>query len=183
MGVRGTRRSQNSVLDSSDSDLLFTSVDSLLRIAKRRNLYTRECLNIEELISLKEDISVEYVSLDSSISGMLSRRDEKWIISVNKDHPKNRQRFTLAHELAHYVLHKSNRESFTDTVFFRGASVNNIEYAANEFAARLLMPEDKMRQVIQSGEVQTIKELAELFGVSVAAMLYRVKQLGFRTKE
>ena len=183
MGVRGTRRSQNSVLDSSDNDLLFTSVDSLLRIAKRRNVYTRECLNIEELISLKEDISVEYVSLDSSISGMLSRRDEKWVISVNKDHSKNRQRFTLAHELAHYVLHKSNRESFTDTVFFRGTSVNNIEYAANEFAARLLMPEDKMRQVIQSGEVQTIKELAELFGVSVAAMLYRVKQLGFRTKE
>ncbi|WP_276775428.1 ImmA/IrrE family metallo-endopeptidase [Porphyromonas endodontalis] len=140
-------------------------------------------MNIEELISLKEDISVEYVSLDSSISGMLSRRDEKWVISVNKDHSKNRQRFTLAHELAHYVLHKSNRESFTDTVFFRGTSVNNIEYAANEFAARLLMPEDKMRQVIQSGEVQTIKELAELFGVSVAAMLYRVKQLGFRTKE
>ena len=60
--------------------------------------------------------------------------------------------------------------------------MNNFEYAANEFAAKLLMPEDKVREVVRGG-TNNIKDLAESFGVSVAAMLYRVKQLGFRTKE
>lgn len=182
MGVRGIRKTRGQAFNSSQNNLLFTSVDSLLYIAQQRNLYDGVQLNIEQLIDLKEDISIEYVPLDASISGRLYRRDGRWIISVNKEHHVNRQRFTLAHELAHYVLHKSESESFTDTVFFRGASVNNFEYAANEFAAKLLMPENKVREVVRSG-TNNIKALAESFGVSVAAMLYRVKQLGFRTKE
>lgn len=182
MGVRGIRKTRGQAFNSSPNNLLFTSVDSLLYIAQQRNLYDGVQLNIEQLIDLKEDISIEYVPLDASISGRLYRRDGRWIISVNKEHHVNRQRFTLAHELAHYVLHKSVSESFTDTVFFRGASVNNFEYAANEFAAKLLMPENKVREVVRSG-TNNIKALAESFGVSVAAMLYRVKQLGFRTKE
>ncbi|WP_373705360.1 ImmA/IrrE family metallo-endopeptidase [Porphyromonas loveana] len=183
MGVRGTRRLKELSADNSEKNLMFTSVESLLHIAKQRNLYEDERLNIKELIGLKEDISVEYIPLDPSISGKLSRNSDKWIITVNKNHHVNRQRFTLAHELAHYVLHKSDSDSFTDTVFFRGASVNNIEYAANEFAANLLMPEDKVRQLIRVGVAQNIETLAKTFGVSVAAMLYRIKQLGFRTKE
>ena len=179
MGVRGTREASS---DNPENKLLFTSVDSLLRIAKQRGLYNADCLDIEGLIALKEDISVEFISLDPSISGKLSRKGDKWVISINKGHHANRQRFTLAHELAHYVLHKSESENFIDTVFFRGASVNNFEYAANEFAAKLLMPEEKVRSLIREG-VNSMERLAEAFGVSVAAMLYRVKQLGFRTKE
>lgn len=179
MGVRGIRKQD---LYSSQNNLLFTSVDSLLGIARQKELYNGEQLDIEALIRLREDISIEYIPLDASISGKLYRMDGRWIISINKEHHINRQRFTLAHELAHYVLHRSESESFTDTVFFRGASVNNFEYAANEFAAKLLMPEDKVRTVVRGG-TNNIKDLAESFGVSVAAMLYRVKQLGFRTKE
>ena len=59
--------------------------------------------------------------------------------------------------------------------------MNNIEYAANDFAAKLLMPEDRVRRLVREG-VASVETLAESFGVSVAAMLYRVKQLGFRTK-
>lgn len=182
MGVRGKRKTREQDLNSSQNNLLFTSVDSLLGIARQKGLYNGEQLDIKALISLREDISIEYIPLDASISGRLYRKDGRWIISVNQEHHVNRQRFTLAHELAHYVLHKSESESFIDTVFFRGASVNNFEYAANEFAAKLLMPENKVREVVRSGTTN-IKALAESFGVSVAAMLYRVKQLGFRTKE
>jgi hypothetical protein len=181
MGVRGIRKTKEQPLDSSQNSLLFITVDSLLGIARQNGLYNGEQLDIRALISLRKDISVEYVPLDASISGRLCRKDGGWIISVNKEHHVNRQRFTLAHELAHYVLHKSESESFTDTVFFRGASVNNFEYAANEFAAKLLMPENRVREVIRNG-TNNIKDLAESFGVSVAAMLYRVKQLRFKTK-
>jgi hypothetical protein len=181
MGVRGVRKPKNNPAGDLDANLLFTSVDSLLRIASQKELYDGDSLDILKLIELRDDLRVEFVSLDLSISGKLSRDGDKWVISVNKEHSRNRQRFTLAHELAHYVLHKSEKESFTDTVFFRGMSVNNIEYAANNFAAKLLMPEDRVRRLVREG-VASVEKLAESFGVSVAAMLYRVKQLGFRTK-
>ncbi|WP_052328795.1 ImmA/IrrE family metallo-endopeptidase [Porphyromonas catoniae] len=181
MGVRGVRRPKSSPAGDLDVNLLFTSVDSLLGIASQKELYDGDSLDILKLIELRDDLRVEFVSLDSAISGKLSRDGDKWVISVNKGHSRNRQRFTLAHELAHYVLHKSEKESFTDTVFFRGMSVNNIEYAANDFAAKLLMPEDRVRRLVREG-VASVETLAESFGVSVAAMLYRVKQLGFRTK-
>ena len=181
MGVRGVRKPKNSPAGDLDANLLFTSVDSLLSIASQKELYDGDSLDILKLIELRDDLRVEFVSLDPSISGKLSRDGDKWVISVNKEHSRNRQRFTLAHELAHYVLHKSEEESFTDTVFFRGMSVNNIEYAANDFAAKLLMPEDRVRRLVREG-VASVETLAESFGVSVAAMLYRVKQLGFRTK-
>jgi hypothetical protein len=183
MGVRGIRRPKESSSEEHEVGLLFTGVESLLRIAEQKKLYDGDRLDIVGLIEQRDDILIKYdSSLDPSISGKLSRSGGKWIITVNKSHHENRQRFTLAHELAHYVLHKSEGDSFTDTVFFRGMSVNNIEYAANEFAARLLMPEAKVRKLIQEGGAQSIEKLAESFGVSVAAMLYRVKQLGFRTK-
>lgn len=182
MGVRGIRRPKESSSEEHEVGLLFTGVESLLRIAEQKKLYDGDRLDIVGLIGQRDDILIKYDSLDPSISGNLSRSGDKWIITVNKSHHQNRQRFTLAHELAHYVLHKSEGDSFTDTVFFRGMSVNNIEYAANEFAARLLMPEAKVRKLIQEGGAQSIEKLAESFGVSVAAMLYRVKQLGFRTK-
>ena len=84
MGVRGIRKTRGQAFNSSPNNLLFTSVDSLLYIAQQRNLYDGVQLNIEQLIDLKEDISIEYVPLDASISGRLYRRDGRWIISVNK---------------------------------------------------------------------------------------------------
>ena len=67
--------------------------------------------------------------------------------------------------------------------FFRGLSNNNIERTANDFASRLLMPEDKVRDLIVNRNIRNVGELANLLGVSAAAMQYRVKQLGFKTKE
>ena len=184
MGTRGTRRLRNlSHEHSKGENLLLTTVDSLLNAAKERNLYDGEELDIKGLITLFSDIDIVYTQLDPSISGSLSRIGDKWIISVNKLHHKNRQRFTLGHELAHYVLHKSDNEEFIDTVFFRGLSNNNIERTANDFASRLLMPEDKVRDLIVNRNIRNVGELANLLGVSAAAMQYRVKQLGFKTKE
>lgn len=114
--------------------------------------------------------------------GELYRMGGRWIISINKGNHINPQRFTLAHELAHYVLHRSKCESFSGTLFFRGASVNSFEYAANEFASKLLMPEDKVREVVRSGIIK-LKDLAEYFGVPISVVRYRVERVGFRIKD
>lgn len=184
MGTRGTKRLNKYSTVSIDCEkMLFTSVDSLLAIAQHNNLYKGDELEIEELIGLISDIEIQYLPLDSSISGLLKRENDKWLIVVNLLHHKHRQKFTLGHELAHYVLHKNDSDNFTDTTFFRGLSNDNIERSANDFASKLLMPETSVRRLIDEQNVRSIEVLSEKFGVSAAAMLYRVKQLGYNTKE
>ena len=54
---------------------------------------------------------VEYTPFDDELSGMAFVRDGKPVIGVNSNHHPNRQRFTIAHELAHVVLHRSKLEA------------------------------------------------------------------------
>lgn len=53
-----------------------------------------------------------------------------------------------------------------------------MEYEANEFAANLLMPKERVRDEIRNG-VTSLKSLAEKFGVSILAMKYQVQKLGY----
>lgn len=184
MGIRGTKRLNDlSNKHLGEGQPLLTSVDNLIKIAEEKGLYKDDRLDIEKLILLSmKDIEIKYVTLDNNISGSLSREGNKWIIKINKGHSENRKRFTLGHELAHYILHKSESENFIDTIFFRGISINNIERAANEFAAKLLMPEKKIKSLVNEKQIRNVGDLANQFGVSAAAMLYRVKQIGFKTK-
>jgi hypothetical protein len=50
-------------------------------------------------------IAYELVSMDEA-SGSISRSGDKFTVSVNSLESENRQRFTAAHELAHYLLHR-----------------------------------------------------------------------------
>lgn len=184
MGTRGTKRlSKYTTMPIDGEEMLFTSVDNFLKIAQRNNLYNGDELEIEKLIGLISDIDIQYEPLDSSISGLLKKNNDRWIIIVNLLHHKHRQKFTLGHELAHYVLHKNDSDTFSDTTFFRGLTNDNIERSANDFASQLLMPETSVRRMIDDEHIRSIEELSEKFGVSAAAMLYRVKQLGYSTKE
>ena len=89
----------------------------------------------------------------------------------------------VAHELGHFVYHKDDENEFVDTTFFRGMTSDNLEYTANRFASELLMPEEQVRHLIDKDNVRSVAELAVRFGVSSAAMLYRVKELNYKTKE
>ena len=83
------------------------------------------------------------------------------------------------HELGHYFLHKGTGDTaFSDEVFYRIENSSSIEYAANEFAARLLIPENRLTEKLTQGMID-LRELAEEFEVSIAAMEYRVKSLGY----
>lgn len=124
----------------------------------------------------KLGILIKYDNLDNDISGKLSKEGDDYIITVEKRHPENRQRFTIAHELAHYFLHKDLKEKFEDTVFFRGADSDTFEFQANLFAGDILMPKDEFLRQIRDGNSK-IENLAEYFGVSTLAIRVRAKQL------
>ena len=92
----------------------------------------------------------------------------------------NRQRFTVAHELAHHVLgHTKDGEFHRDSVGNYSTGIRDYrEIEANQFAAELLMPEDAIRQLVSREGIDSTLRLANIFNVSEAAMHWRLKVLG-----
>jgi len=99
-----------------------------------------------------------------------------YLCEYNKEEISYRTRFTIAHELAHVMLGhvREGRAPKRDTAFNNYQDPD--EVAANAFAANLLMPEDLVRDLYRSA--RSVQDLAEAFGVSSAAMTYRLKNLG-----
>lgn len=171
MGVRGIRRKGASPIK--------LNAESMLDYASRNDLITNNQLNIENLIE-HYNISIVKKVLPPEISGKLEKQGEQWIIQVNSKHNEVRQRYTLAHEFAHYCLHRNDYSAFEDTAFFRKEENKTmIEYEANQFAAELLMPEKSVKLAI-SEDILSLKELAKRFGVSLIAMRYRLIDLGYK---
>lgn len=96
-------------------------------------------------------------------------------IYVDAGQPTTRQRFTIAHEIGHLLLHEPGR-AYRDR--FSSQDVDIAEIQANNFAANLLMP-TWMLNAIASG--RGVPQLADIFGVSPEAMRYRLQNLGYRT--
>jgi hypothetical protein len=115
-----------------------------------------------------------------ALSGMLlPARKEVW---VSEHEPWERRRFSIAHEVGHYLLHVGD---ISDGVFCRAADLRPDpesperlrEREANRFAAELLMPEQLVaREVGRHGPDPVA--LAPLFAVSDLAMGFRLVNLG-----
>jgi Zn-dependent peptidase ImmA (M78 family) len=135
-------------------------------------------------------VRVEYAPLDGELSGLAYIRNGVIIVGVNTLHAPNRQRFTLAHELAHVQLHRHELERAVhvdhgslrrDAVAASGIDPTEIE--ANTFAAELLMPRDLLLAMLEGRSVdleddQAVEALAKRFRVSEAAMRFRLNSLG-----
>lgn len=145
-------------------------------------------IDIEAIVKA-HSIAIRRQDLEDSVSGMLVIKDGRTTIGVNENHHPNRQRFTLAHELGHFLLHRSVSNIFIDasTIFFRdGASSDGSktqEIDANAFAAELLMPEKQLREIINNQPLDAfdegaVRRLAAQFGVSAQALTIRLTRLG-----
>lgn len=126
-------------------------------------------------------IDVFTARMQSGVSGTLAKeRGSDPVIYLNRVDSQNRQRFTCAHELGHYVRRTSNGDmnyEFVDSRDQLAASgTNEEEIYANQFAAALLMPEELVRQDHKRGLGRV--RLALRFGVSEEAMGYRLQNLG-----
>jgi Zn-dependent peptidase ImmA (M78 family) len=132
---------------------------------------------------------------DTHISGFLFLGGEKPIVGVNISHHENRQRFTIAHELGHFLLHGFLlQELYVDHSFQvllrderSSKGTDEKEQEANLFAAELLMPIDFLRKDVQvSTRVDIedgafLRELAKRYEVSQQAMVFRLTNLGYLT--
>lgn len=111
-----------------------------------------------------------------TLSGLIKKVGESYEIHVNGNHPITRQRFTMAHELAHFLLHKEEiGDGVTDDALYRSSLTNRIEREANLLAAEILMPEHLLKTDKYGG--MTISEQADEFWVSRISMDIRLGQI------
>ncbi|MEN3749048.1 ImmA/IrrE family metallo-endopeptidase [Sphingomonas sp. HF-S3] len=125
-------------------------------------------------------VPVKAATLGPGVSGEIRPNpDGGYIIRVNRHDSPRRQRFTVAHELAHFLLHKDQIGSgITDDALYRSNKSSRIEAEANRLAADLVMPTAKVRAAadeLRASDVSDLSaSLAERFGVSDAAMTIKL---------
>jgi len=121
---------------------------------------------------------------ESSLSGMIAKRDNNVSLLVNSNDLPYRKRFTIAHELGHSLLHLHSDGEFIDTEvdLFRADNSDNTgkaylnEIEANQFAAALLMDAEYVNKYWK--EFNSLEKLASIFKVSESAMGIRLSSLG-----
>lgn len=127
------------------------------------------------------DIIVKEEPLDSNLAGFIVRENGGQVeIFVNAYDPPVRQRFTLAHELGHFVKNRNddNIGYVDERSELASSGTNTNEIWCNQFAAELLMPAAIVKKYWAEG--RTVDKLRETFNVSGAALEHRLKNLGLR---
>lgn len=135
--------------------------------------------------------------VDDELSGFLVRepsKNKRSVIGANKAHHPHRQRFTIAHELGHFLLHKGEMVHLDQG---RGAFAINLrnekssrgedqdEREANLFAAELLMPAIFLAKDLEGvsldilGDSGVLDRLAKKYKVSTQALTFRLANLGY----
>lgn len=123
-------------------------------------------------------------ALPQNVSGKITRDDiidDLYYVTVSSNHSETRKRFTIAHEIAHFVFHRSMiGDGVVDNALYRSDQLSNaVERQANQYAAKLLMPHDLVYQAWNEGK-RTREALAEYFQVSPAVAEIRISELGCR---
>lgn len=157
-----------------------------------------EVLRDTEMISIPIEIvsianfygfQVYEIPMDDNVSGMIisdkqniKNFDTNKIIVINANHAQTRKRFTVAHELGHYILQGQPQECYAH----RDSGVyNESEKDANSFASALLMPEKDVLNEIEQlksiyGDITDAvieANIANKFNVSKSAADVRLKKL------
>lgn len=90
------------------------------------------------------------------------------VFLINESRPMDRIRFSLCHELGHSIMHKIPND--------------NIEHQADEFAAEFLMPEGDIKKSLYNLTFERLIKLKLHWKVSIAALIYRAKELNCITE-
>lgn len=150
-------------------------------------LYKDYELQIEELCK-KLNLKCFIADFEDEVSGAIIKDDDSdsYSIYVNRKYPRNRRRFTFAHEIGHYIsyLNKSYSEEelrvkggFEDkAISYRKDGIfSDAETEANLIAAELLTPREKVEELAQRG--LTPEEMAKLFYITPSAVTIRLRSL------
>ena len=146
-----------------------------------------------EKLALLIGANVQYEPTEDKLSGFILKdlKKQTVLIGVNKNHHKNRQRFTIAHELGHLLLHEKGR-IHVDHKFqinlrdeHSSTGISEEEKEANLFAAELLMPAKFISKDLAEIEAfdlfddEYLNKLADKYQVSTQALTFRLAYLNY----
>lgn len=145
-----------------------------------------------EVLAHRLNLAVHSEALGDNVAGMLVIEGDRGAIGYNSTHALVRQRFTIAHEISHYLLHmkkKQKSQLFIDRHLtfqrdgYSSGGVDHEEVEANQLGAALLMPRPLVQQEVKKNDLdlddeEAITFLAKRFHVSTAAMSNRLSNLG-----
>lgn len=146
-------------------------------------------IKIEDIAKAR-GVKVMPYPLGDDVSGLLAIEEGVATIGYNQLEAKVRTRFTIAHELGHFELHRDKSDLFVDKQFiYRSQNSGDtpakqqMEQEANYFASAILMPTELVRREVEKMEFdlrseEAIKALAKIFDVSTTAMSVRISKLG-----
>jgi len=130
------------------------------------------------IVSLCNSFGIRVYEVESwaENSGMIKKNSDgdSYSIYVNATHSKARRRFTIAHELAHWILHRDIiGDGILDDGLYRSGLPTPVEVEANRFAADILMPKLQVNEEWQKPDCD-LECMASIFGVSRQAMAIRL---------
>lgn len=156
-----------------------STIDSAFDVIKRYTLTAPV-----DVYGLASSLGVKVIEapLPDGRSGQIEKKHGNYVITVNQGHPSVRKRFTIAHELGHFVLHKDligEHNGIFDNRMYRDERFDNhqFETEANKFAASILMPSELITELRSQG-CNSAANLAVRLDVSQQAMEFRLQNLG-----
>jgi len=165
-------------VDNTETLTNYTSIEQIRLQASTLNIENVP-FDIKSFIQKHSDAKLQFEDMED-LSGCVYKYKDTFKICINKFQNEQRQRFTMAHELAHIIFDYKDNIDFNiqEKILFRDKSIDSRERKANEFAAELLMPQELFVEAMRSG-YNTIEKLADKFDVSPAAARYRAYKLGY----
>ncbi len=124
------------------NEMINVTVEHAMNIIRRHQSDTPV-----DVVSIAHDLGIKIYSADANddISGKNRKRpirggNSGYAIFINAKHVPVRQRFTIAHEIAHYILHREEiGDGLIDDALYRSGLSNKKEADANKLAAEILM--------------------------------------------
>jgi len=158
-------------------------------------------VDLTELAKFLKIDQVNYKNCENNLNGKIEYKAQEKEVSIyiNEDEPKTRQRFTFAHEIAHFIYDidfQTDKDMLREDAktLFRKNMFNPIERRADKFAEQLLMPKelfeievfkvkDKLFPTLGTDLgvykiYQISSELSNLFEVSKPAVFFRLHSIG-----
>ncbi len=162
-------------------------MDEIMQIAKE----IRESGRLD-VITLAKRLGLAVFSMtdlkDAFKHAYIKKDNGTFSIYVNPDQTRQRQRFSIAHEIAHYYLHREQLvlNGMIDRDSSKSLSTTE-ERDADRLASRILMPDDDIKNILGNTTLPQdiklfqgqIEDLAKRYDVSFSAMVVRLRELGY----
>lgn len=159
---------------------LLDTPERVLEFCRQQGFPATSYVDIAAVIKANPELRLTYKDLGANDAYIKRIGDNLFEIAVNSKHHPNRQRYSMAHEFAHYILHRNKIDELPDgeQILHRNGERNEMERQANNFASEILIPISLFEAALLASN-KKIKEVANILQVSQEALTYRLPNLGY----